>query len=106
MRPRLRGLPPGLPNVFDERSLQLGSNFTLEIEDEGLDLLGTMSGLGGFDQIVDRVEEIDVAGQRVKVLRLSDLIKTKRAAGRPKDIAVLPILEATLLQEEGREADG
>ena len=39
----------------------------------------------------------------VKVLALEDLIRTKRAAGRPKDLAVLPVLEATLqmLQEKG-----
>ena len=46
---------------------------------------------------------MDVAGHSVKVLALPDLIRTKRAAGRPKDLAVLPVLEATLqiLQEKG-----
>jgi hypothetical protein len=46
---------------------------------------------------------MDVAGHCVKVLALPDLIRTKRAAGRPKDLAVLPVLEATLqmLQEKG-----
>lgn len=44
-----------------------------------------------------------VADHKVKVLALEDLIRTKRAAGRPKDLAVLPVLEATLqtLQEKG-----
>ena len=39
----------------------------------------------------------------MKVLALEDLIRTKRAAGRPKDLAVLPVLEATLemRQEKG-----
>ena len=99
---RLRGLPEGLANVFDERSLQLGMNFTLEAEDESLDLLGEMSAIGGYDAIVSRAIEMDVAGHTVKVLALADLIRTKRAAGRPKDLAVLPVLEATLqmLQEK------
>jgi hypothetical protein len=46
---------------------------------------------------------MEVAGHTVKVLALADLIRTKRAAGRPKDLAFLPVLEATLqmLQEEG-----
>jgi hypothetical protein len=100
---RLRGLPAGVPNVFDERSLQIGMNFTLEAEDESLDLLGEMSAIGGYDAIVGRAIELAVAGHAVKVLALSDLIRTKRAAGRPKDLAVLPILEATLqmLQKKG-----
>ena len=40
--------------------------------------------------------EMEVAGHTVKVLALEDLIRSKRAAGRPKDLAVLPVLEATL----------
>ena len=31
---RLRGLPEGVPNLFDQRSLQFGTNFTLEAEGE------------------------------------------------------------------------
>ena len=98
----LRGLPEGVPNFFDERSLQFGMNFTLEAEDESLDLLGEMSAIGGYDAIVGRAIEMAVAGHTVKVLALEDLIRTKRAAGRPKDLAVLPVLEATLqmLQEK------
>jgi hypothetical protein len=34
LRPRPRGFPPDLPFIFDERTIQLGSNFTLEISDE------------------------------------------------------------------------
>jgi hypothetical protein len=100
---RLRGVPEGVPNVFDERSLQFGMNFTLEVEDESLDLLGEMSAIGGYDAIVGRAVEMDVAGHTVKVLALEDLIRTKRAAGRAKDLAVLPVLEATLqmLHEKG-----
>jgi len=99
---RLRGLPEGVPDVFDQRSLQFGMNFTLETEGESLDLLGEMSAIGGYDAIVGRAIELDVAGHTVKVLALEDLIRTKRAAGRPKDLAVLPVLEATLqmLQEK------
>jgi len=37
-----------------------------------------------------------VAGQRVRVLPLRRVIASKRAAGRDKDLAVLPILERTL----------
>jgi hypothetical protein len=33
---------------------------------------------------------------RFRVLELERLIEVKRLAGRPKDLAVLPLLEATL----------
>ena len=59
-------------------------NFTLEAEDESLDLLGEMSAIGGYEKIVGRAIAMEVAGYTVKVLALPDLIRTKRAAGRPK----------------------
>jgi hypothetical protein len=94
--PRLRGLSPDVPNIFDARSLHLGMNFTLEIDDESLDVLGQMSAIGGYDEIVDRAEQMELAGHKIKILSLADLIATKRAAGRAKDLAVMPLLEATL----------
>ena len=101
---RHRNLPDGVPNVFDFRSLELGTNFTLMMEDgEEFDLLGLMSGIGGYDDIIGRVVEMDVGEQAVRVLSLEDLIRTKRAAGRPKDLAVIPTLEATLQMQ--RELD-
>jgi hypothetical protein len=106
-QPRLRGLPPDLPNIFDERALQLGSNFTLLVGDEELDLLGEMSGLGGYEAIIGQCDEMLVSDCRVHVLSLAQLILTKEAAGRPKDLAVLPTLRATLemQQKQGKSPD-
>lgn len=103
-QPTLRDLPPDLPFTFDERALAQGTNFTLQLANEHLDLLGEMSAIGGYEKIIDRALEMEVAGIRIKVLPLDLLIETKKAAGRPKDLAVLPILEATLKeQERGKE---
>ena len=63
-----------------------------------------VAGIGGYDQVIGRAQAMDVAGHTVKVLALEDLIRTKRAAGRPKDLAVLPVLEATLQMQQ--EQDG
>src|SRR5262245_34798585 len=49
LKPRPRNLPSELPFVFDERTLQLGANFTFVIGDEFLDLLGDMSAIGGYE---------------------------------------------------------
>ena len=104
-QPKLRELPEGVPNLFDVHSLRLGSNFTLIADNQALDLLGIMSGIGGYDSIISRAIEMDVAGHLVKVLSLEDLIRTKRAAGRPKDLAVLPTLEATLQMQRELDKD-
>ena len=96
LSPRPRGFPPELPFFFDERTIQLGSNFTLVVGLEDLDLLGDMGGLGGYEDVIDAVDEMEVAGFRLYVLSLEQLITTKRSAGRAKDLAVLPTLEATL----------
>jgi hypothetical protein len=37
-------------------------------------------------------------------MSLEDVIKSKKAAGRPKDRAVLPVLEATLKVNRDRES--
>jgi hypothetical protein len=101
--PQLRDLPEGLPNLVDVHSLRLGTNFTLTADGQSLDLLGVMSGIGGYDDIIARAVAMEIGDQTVQVLSLEDLIKTKRAAGRPKDLAVIPTLEATLLMQ--RELD-
>jgi len=95
-----------MPFTFDERTIQLGSNFTFAIGDDDVDLLGDMSAIGGYEQIIDQSTEMDVAGFRVKVLSLPLLIKTKEAAGRTKDLIMLPILRATLeLKQKSDLAD-
>ncbi len=89
--PKLRGLPEGVPNVVDERTFQMGTNFTLDLEGEDLDLLAEMSGIGGYDDVVPTVVELEIDGRPVRVLPLERLIATKRAAGRTKDSRDAPI---------------
>lgn len=101
LQPRLRDFPPDLPFFFDERTLQLGTNFTFAIGDEALDLLTEMSAIGGYEQVVADAEIMQIGAVTARVLSLSKLIATKQAAGRPKDLAVLPILQATLESMKG-----
>ncbi|MDA0840027.1 MAG: hypothetical protein O3B01_06800 [Planctomycetota bacterium] len=91
-----------LPIELDGPFLWNGCNFTLFDDDESLDLLGETSGIGGYDQVIDRAVLMEISGRVIHVLAIADPIETKRAAGRPKDLAVLPILEELKrLQEEG-----
>jgi hypothetical protein len=50
-RPTLRGAPAGLPFRLDAETLHSGLNFTLSTEAGDLDLLGELTGVGGYTQI-------------------------------------------------------
>jgi len=62
-----------------------------------LDCLGTVDDQKTYEDLLPSTREMHISeSARVKVLELSVLLEVKRRAGRPKDLAVLPFLEATL----------
>lgn len=91
--PYLRGSPPGLPFALDKETLQAGLNFTLTTTLGWIDLLGEITGGGGYDDLIPHAVSIEIFGQTCRVLDLETLISTKRAAGRPKDFEALAELE-------------
>jgi len=92
--PRLRGAPEGLPFRFDEETLGGGLNFTLTTDLGDIDLLGEVSGIGDYAASLAASTPVELFGTNFDVLTLEALIVSKRAAGRPKDLQVLPELEA------------
>jgi hypothetical protein len=95
---RLRGVPSDLPFQLDARALRLGDSFTLSTDVGGLDCFATPTGTGGYADLDRQAEEFDVGGLVVRVASIGDLIRMKRATGRPKDRVELEILGA--LQDE------
>jgi hypothetical protein len=91
--PRLRGAPKDLPFRFEAPTVQRGLNFTLATDIGDLDLLGEVAGLGLYDAVLKESQMREVFGKKCLVLSLAGLIKTKQAAGRKKDLMVLPELE-------------
>jgi len=89
-----RGVEPGLPFFMDERQFRATPLMTLTTREGDLDVLDRVAGVGGFADALERSVEFEAFGVRFPVLDLPDLIRAKRAAGRPKDIAQLPELEA------------
>jgi len=61
-----------------------------------LDVLGAIEGGRGFESLAPESVEVDVEGQRVRVVRLEALAELKRYASSAKDRMVLAILEDTL----------
>jgi|SRR5215471_6023699 len=96
--PYLRGAPPGLPFRWDRETLARGLNFTLVTSLGDIDLLGEMAGGGTYGELLPDTIELHIFDIRCRCLSLRQLIRAKRAAGRPKDLEVLAELEA--IEEE------
>jgi hypothetical protein len=101
LSPYLRGAPPGLPFVLDVATLARGMNFTLTTSLGDIDLLGEIVGGGTYEALLPHTRRIDVNGVEISVVTLPQLIRLKRAAGRPKDLEAIAELEA-LLEEDRR----
>jgi predicted nucleotidyltransferase len=71
-------------------------------EDDGLqlDFMTAIHGVRSFNSLRSRAVEVDVEGEKILVADLADIIESKRAAGRPRDQAVLHALETTLQQKQ------
>lgn len=67
-------------------------------DDRGLqvDFMPAIDGIKSFNSLRSRAGKIDLSGRSLWVADLMDIIISKRAAGRPRDKAVLDILEKTL----------
>ena len=84
----------------DAAFLGEGSSWTLETK-EGLwfDVVFEPAGTSGFADLVQDAVTLDLGdGLRARVASLRDLIRMKQAAGRPKDLAQIPALVATIEQ--------
>ena len=106
LRAKLRGASPDAPFLLDAKTLEMGDHFTFVTEAGNLDILGTPSGVKGFDDLDRTAVRMDLDGLPVRVASIDDLIRMKQAAGRPKDLIEVEVLGA--LREEietGRATD-
>jgi hypothetical protein len=100
--PRPRDFPAGLPFVWDEATLRNGMLFTLSTDLGSVDLLGEVLGVGDFRRVKELSVQLDAFDRRVWTLDLPALIQAKKAAGREKDLRILPELQGLL---EAREPE-
>jgi predicted nucleotidyltransferase len=98
--PRPVDLPAGLPFIWDESTLRNTTLLTLDTDLGRIDLLAEVSGLGSFEEVWAESPEVELYGCRVHTLNLRSLIAAKRAAGRDKDLRVIPELESLLEAQE------
>jgi hypothetical protein len=70
-------------------------------EDRGLqvDFMPVIHGVKSLPSLRSRASQMKVGGRQLWVADLADVIASKRAVGRPRDKAVLEILENTLREK-------
>ena len=70
-----------------------------------VDFMPVIHGVRSFESLRSRAVAIDIDGRLLIAASLDDIIKSKRAAGRDRDLAVLPVLERTAALVRTRPAD-
>ena len=70
-----------------------------------IDFMSEISGVRSFEGLRRRFTAVRFGGVNLRVASLADIIRSKRAAGRPQDAAVLPLLEETR-EELARQQKG
>lgn len=92
---------PGAENLKPSRShLESEGHQLLTTRAGHLDLLGVIGSNRGYDELLPLSFQQEVAGVKVRVLRLEAVIGTKQETGRDKDRAALPLLRRTLEEKK------
>jgi phosphatidylserine/phosphatidylglycerophosphate/cardiolipin synthase-like enzyme len=95
-RIRVVGEPDGVPFDHSAESLVRVRIWNLQTAKGDLDIAFEPSGTHGYDDLARDVVVMRVRGIDVPVASLADVIRSKEAAGRARDRAVLPGLRALL----------
>jgi hypothetical protein len=85
------------PNMTHIRA---GGHILLRTKLGQLDVLGTIETTTRYEDVQSDIVELQIGEIKVNVLSLRRVIEAKTRAGRPKDLAMLPVLRATLREIE------
>jgi hypothetical protein len=95
-RIRVATVPDGIPFDHDAESLERIQILNLTTRAGDLDISFTPSGTEGFADLRRNAQIVDLDGLRIRVASLADVVRSKEAAGRPKDFLTLPTLRRLL----------
>jgi predicted nucleotidyltransferase len=74
-------------------------------DDSGIqiDFMSILHGVKSFENLRSDAVEVEFEGFKLKVASLEKIIRSKKALGRPRDKAVIDILEKTLDEKKKRQ---
>ena len=65
--------------------------------------MSILHGIRSFENLRSDAEEVEFEGNVLKIASLEKIIRSKKKLGRPRDLAVIEILEKTLDEKKKRE---
>jgi hypothetical protein len=73
------------------------------VRDDGLqlDFMAAVHGIRSFEGLRDRATDLEIEDTSIRVASLPDIIKSKKATRRPRDLAVIDVLEKALEERIG-----
>lgn len=101
-RIRTEAEPDGLPFAHDATSLRQMEVLNLRTSFGDMDIALKPSGTQGFSDMKREAVAGKILGVEVQIASLADVIRSKEAAGRAKDLAVLPELREILEARQER----
>lgn len=104
-RIRTAEVPEGLPFSHDASSLARAGMWNLTTTAGNFDVSFRPSGTDGYEDLAANAVVVDIGDHHVAVAALADVVRSKEAAGRPKDLAVLAILHRRLQTLTGATPD-
>lgn len=102
-RIRATGEPDGIPFDHSAESFSRVRVWNLQTSMGDLDITFQPSGTRGYDDLRRDVVTMQVRGVEVPVASLADVVRSKEAAGRARDRAVLPALRELLARQRRAE---
>jgi hypothetical protein len=101
---KLTAIAADLDAVLMKPHYPVSSLLRISRDEDGLqvDFMGEIDGIGSFEGLRKRALDVYVYDRPLLVAALPDIIRSKKAAGRPRDLSVLPLLEK-VLEEASRE---
>ncbi len=95
---KLKAFAAGLQAIVLRPYYPASDLYRVVRDDDGLqvDFMATVHGLKSYERVRARAATVVIEDVSISVASLADIVKSKRAAGRPRDKAVLEILEKAL----------
>lgn len=102
VRPSHRFSSPKLSFLDNPEPGVAMNNLYLETELGPIDLLGSIKGVGEFEQVRAASIEVELFGRRCRVISIDALIQAKQAMGREKDMIAAKELRA-IAEKQAKE---